>query len=230
MPTMTTMTTATRRWTSAVKERLTAKQESEAKLLLDSIELVSAALPAWQIASLDHVTRAKRISLASIVGTCRKAAAPADDHAKLRTLMERHPGHYENATGGLHQLEVQIRQLTGWRLNPPVGSDMGILRNASSDERVQVLIRAELGPFNPVSLLTIAFENVAAAGEKFGEVTREDDAEEVTLANAEVGEVLEALRSQPALLLASHYGLERFGADPAREVLAAAAARPPARR
>jgi len=226
MTTTMTQQPAPKNWVSSIREMLSATRTARQEMLQKTVAMVEATVPAYRIATLDHVTRARRISLASLVAVCRKAYAPAPDHAQLRKLLETHSHHVENVTAGLHQLKGRVREYPGWRLNPPVTGDMALLRNMSNDSNTQSFIRAELGVFNPVSMLTIAFEDLAAEGEKFGGMTLEADAEEVTAANSAVAEVLEALRSEPEALAdaASHFGITRPGADLAREVLAAAAA------
>jgi hypothetical protein len=231
MPVSPSPSTLRQTWASTVKDLLTAKRSSEEQALAASIALVEAAVPPFRLATLDHVARSKRIAAAAIVARCRRDSAPAEDPAKLRALLQRHPTHFEATLAGLHRLHARAADPAfAWNLNPPSRSDLTVLKSMATEETEQLHIRAELAAvnYNPVSALAVAYLDLAEMRpELFGALTIEDEAAEVAAAASEVRDVVDALNAQTALLvpLAAAYGVAAQGSDVARRILEAAARR-----
>jgi hypothetical protein len=229
---MATTTTTAAKWTTLLQQFRSTEAEHETKALDVLDELVDEAVPAYRLARLDHVARARRVSAKSLIARVRGAAAPGDDTAKLRSLMRQHPRRFEDVPGALHALEGRVRDLLGWRLNPPVDSEDGLLRNMTNNEmaRERILLQLARFNFNPVSLLALAIENVAAAApESFGDVDLDGEGKEIEEALARVAAVKSALGAEPRLrdrLLARHRVASHGALDPAEALLAARAATP----
>jgi hypothetical protein len=227
-----TPTATASKWASLLQTFRQTESEHETQALDVLDELVSEALPAYRLARLSHVERARRVSAKSIIARVRAAAAPGDDIPKLRNLMRQYPKRFEDLPAALHALEGKVRDLLGWRVSPPVDSEDGLLRSMSDNDTARTRILVQLGRagFNPVSLLCVAIENVAAAApEGFGDVDLESEGKDIEEALARVASVKAALGAEQRLrdrLVARHRVSVNGAVDPAEALLAARAAMP----
>jgi hypothetical protein len=231
----TTATTAAK-WTTLLQE-FRASEEQHVERAVDVLDdMVTETLPAFRLSRLDHIARARRVSLASIIRHVRGAAAPGDNVAELRAAMTKYPRRFADVLPGLHQLEQKVRELTGWRTSPPVDSEDGLLTAMSTDDIASTRILVQLGRagFNPCSLLAIAFENVAKAEpDSFpGGIDLAHEGQDIEEALARVAQTKAALGADPRLLdrlLTRHRVTVSAGTDPADALLAVRAAGPQAR-
>jgi hypothetical protein len=222
MPTIAKAVTTT--WKNAVESFRAQRRESTSKVLAETIALIEAAVPAYRLAALSHIERARRVSARSLVERCAQEAAPSDV-AGLRRRIKEFPKRFEATRRRVDTLAEKIHTTPGWHTTPPT-TEKAILAELSDDPEERNRIDNELtrAAANPMTLLGVAFE---MAGEKwpadFGSVNLEVEGQEIADANQHVEELREALRTDPELLgaVATHYGV-RPEVD---EILRAAASR-----
>jgi hypothetical protein len=230
MPTAPTTATTATKWANVLQAFRETSSDHAARALTVLDELVTESLPAFRLSKISHLERARRISLASILARCRKEAGPGDVAGKLRQAMQAHPALCATAQRGLHVLKEYLRARPEVNMNPPY-SALSIMVPDPVDNGTRALILAEINSLTPgsnaVTLLVIAYEELGASlPERFGSVSLENEAKDITDALARVAEVKAALAAEPQLRdrLLTKYGVGDVAGDPAEALLAARAA------